>query len=252
MFRPAWEVLLPAVAILCREMQTCQALLTSTQHVVQHTDRCMGMTCFGNRPGQTYCLARSRTRVPPALLVICVPGQRPGRLLCRDGCWGASPWEPHPSHGHSSLLHRSRARPEPVAMPKPLWRHLYRQAKVELCFLCRDPRKLASQWPDCCFTVPLRIWVGSPGFPWESLNSGSWRSWAHRLTLCPPPIKKKPNIPLKLIFQGPCKEADKEIWISRIVLFGGFPLALRNCVWGRLRTLASLLRSNLSFRFLIK
>lgn len=166
---------LPAVAMICREMQTCQALLTSAQHVVRHTDGCMGLTRFGDWPGETLP-GRNRTRVPPALHVICVPGQHPGRLLCRDGCCGASPWEPHPSHSHSSFLHGSGARADPVAAPKPLWRDLYQQAKEELRFLCRGPRKLVSQWLDCWFTVPCLVQVGSPGFPWESLNSGGWRS----------------------------------------------------------------------------
>lgn len=81
MLHLALEVLPPAVAMLCREVQTCQALLISTQHEIQHTDRRTGLTRFRHQPGEMYCLAEAG-HVPPALHVIYVSGQHPRRLLC--------------------------------------------------------------------------------------------------------------------------------------------------------------------------
>lgn len=41
---------------------------------------------------------RSRTHVPSSLLMICVPGQSPLRILCEDTCWCSS-------YSHCSFLH---------------------------------------------------------------------------------------------------------------------------------------------------
>lgn len=166
---------------------------------------------------------RSRTHIPPALLVICVPGLR---LLCRDRCWCSS-------YSRCSFLHGSRARAEPGAMPKPLCRHLCQQTKVQLSFLHRDrdPHGLVRPWLDCWFTVPQCIQT-SPGRTWIYLKAS--------------PV---PQYPFKTGISGPHEEVDKEVRISGIVLFGGFLIGLRNFVRGRLR---SSVKSSLRFGFSIK
>lgn len=50
------EEILLAVAMLCKKMQTCRALLTLAQCVMRHADRCMVPTCFGDWPGKTHQL----------------------------------------------------------------------------------------------------------------------------------------------------------------------------------------------------
>lgn len=139
--------------------------------------------------GRDMLPGRSRTRVP-LHYVICVPGQCSSGLLCWVGCWGTGPLFCMGT-GQEQSLQPCQSISRATCTNKKLG------AKVELRFLCRGPHKLMSQWMDCCFARAPHVCVESPGFPWESLNSGGWRSWH----CAPCQWKKPPNIaPLKLIF----------------------------------------------------
>lgn len=160
-FYPAREELLPAVAMLCREMRTCKILLTSTQHVMQHTDRCMGLTCFGDQPGEMYCLTEAgHVFFLHCMWLVCQVRTRKAPLLRQVlGCQSLGA--------------------EVFTWPQlhPACRSLFRDTCTDKPTHCTDstgrgPHKVVSQWLDCWLAMPVCVWVGSPGFPWENLNLG--------------------------------------------------------------------------------
>lgn len=135
-----------------------------------------------------------------------------------------------------------------------------------------EPRGLADRWipswsyvfsaeaHTACESVAILLCYcatthldGIPWLPPAEPGFRFWRSWASRLTL-PTALqtKKTPQYPFKSRISGPHKEAYKEVWIKRIVLFGDFPTGLRLYMQDRLKTLAVLLQSTQSLIFLIK
>lgn len=175
--------------MLCREMQTCQALLTSAQHVVHLTERSTSLTHFGGWPGEMYCLAEAgHVSLLHCLWSVC---QGPLRLLCQDRCWCSL-------YSRCSFLHGNRATAEPVAMPKPLCRHLYQQVKVQLYFLHRDwdTYRLVQPWLNCSFTAS-RLPLGEPDVRYLE-------------NLCPQ-ASTVAKMPRKVVFQALNKEVDKEV-----------------------------------------
>lgn len=144
--------------------------------------------------GQEICIAWQKQDTHPSCTAcdLCARAghtKEPLRLLCQDRCWCSS-------YSHCSFLHENRARAEPVAMPKPLWRHLYQQAKVQFYFLHKDwdPHRFVCPWLNCSLY---------PDFPWENLILGVWRAYAHKPAL-------QPHMPLKLEFQAPTKKLIKK------------------------------------------
>lgn len=119
------ELPLPAAVMLHREMQTYLRPACGSRHWDMHKSETLW------RLARRYVLpGKSRTHVSPGLLVICVPGQgtqkSPSDSFAETGAGIV-----RTVAAHCSFLHGNRARAEPMAMPKPLWRHLYQQAKVQ-------------------------------------------------------------------------------------------------------------------------